>query len=457
MENQKVAESKKISPVDEKLPISKLIPLGFQHVFAMYAGALAVPIIIGNAVGLSPEDLAFLIAADLFTCGLATLVQALGIGKYAGIKLPVVLGCSFVAVGPMVAIGQKPGSGLTTVFGAVIAAGIFLWLIARLFGKLIKFFPPLVTGIVITTVGISLLPVAIENAAGGASAGAEFGSLTNLLLAGITLVVVLIMNRFFTGFLQSISILVALIVGTIIATFMGVADYSEVVHAGWFSIVRPFHFGAPVFDVSAIISLCLVAIVTTIEAIGVFMGLGQICEKEIDEKDIVRGIRAEGITKIMGGVMNSFPYATFSQNVGLVTLSGIKSRYVCVSAGVILAVLGVIPKFAALGTAIPVSVLGGATLAMFGTVAVSGIKILSTVDFSKQGNILTIAVSMGVGLGFKFMPEALAFVPDFLTMFLEDGIITASFLAIILNILFNYKDLNKSAKVEAVTESVGGH
>lgn len=456
MENQKnnsKGQQEKISPVDEKLPIKRLIPLGFQHVFAMYAGALAVPLILGNAMGLSQEELAFLIAADLFTCGLATLVQALGVGKYAGIKLPVVLGCSFVAVGPMVAIGKD--ASLPVVFGAVIAAGIFLWLIAGIFGKLIKFFPPVVTGTVIATVGVSLMPVAIHNAAGGDGA-ADYGSLQNLFLAGITLIVVIIMNRFFKGFLQAISILVALIVGTIIASFMGAVDYSEVIHSSWFQIVTPFHFGMPKFEPSAVISLCLVAVVTTIEAIGVFLGLGEICEKDISEKDIVKGIRAEGITKVMGGVMNSFPYATFSQNVGLISLSGIRSRYVCVTAGIILSILGVIPKFAALGTAIPVAVLGGATLAMFGSVAVSGFKILSKVDFSNQGNLLTIAISMSVGLGFKFMPDALVNIPGTLKMFLEDGIITASILAIILNIVFNYKELGKT-KVEAVTEGDGFH
>ncbi|KMT21393.1 nucleobase:cation symporter-2 family protein [Clostridium cylindrosporum] len=446
-------ENKKISPVDEKLPVGKLIPLGFQHVFAMYAGALAVPLILGGAMGLDTEHLAYLIAADLFTCGLATLVQALGIGKYCGIRLPVVLGCSFVAVGPMVAIGKD--ATLPVVFGAVIASGLFIWLIAGLFGKLTKFFPPLVTGIVITTVGLSLFPVAINNAAGGAKSPG-YGSLENLFLAGVTLIVVIIMNRFFKGFLQAISILIALIVGTIIASFMGMVNFDEVAHSGWFKIVTPFYFGMPEFRVDAIVSLCLVAIVTTIEAIGVFIGLGEICDKEITEKDMVRGIRAEGITKIMGGVMNSFPYATFSQNVGLVTLSGIKSRYVCVTAGIILAILGVIPKFAALGTAIPVSVLGGATLAMFGMVAVSGMKILSKVDFSKQGNLLTIAISMGIGLGFKFAPAALVNIPHGIKMFLEDGIVTASILAIVLNIVFNYKDLNKN-KVEGITESVGGH
>jgi xanthine permease len=437
----KKPEGPKKNLVDEKLPISRLFPLGLQHVLAMYAGALAVPLILGGAMGLSQQELAYLIAADLFTCGIATLIQAFGIGNYAGIKLPVVLGCSFVAVGPMVAVGKE--ASLPVIYGAVIASGIFIWLIAGLFGKLTKFFPPLVTGTVIAVVGLSLMPVAINNAAGG-TGKPDFGSPANLGLALFTLIVVLIMNRFFKGFLQAISVLAGLVAGTIAASFMGMVNYSEVAHSGWFEIVTPFYFGLPEFKLDAIISLCLVSIVTTIEAIGVFLGLGDICEKEISEKEIVRGIRAEGIAKAMGGVMNSFPYATFSQNVGLVALSGVRSRYVCVAAGIILAVLGIIPKFAALGTVIPTSVLGGATLAMFGMVAVSGMRILSTIDFSKPGNLLTIAVSMGIGLGFKAAPQAIAQLPHGLQMLFGDGIISASIVAIVLNIFFNYKELGKT-------------
>lgn len=444
-------ENNKAPLWDEKLPVSKLFPLGMQHVLAMYAGALAVPIIVGTALGLTQTDIAFLIAADLFTCGLATLLQTLGIGKFVGTKLPALMGCSFVSVGPMISIGNAAGgghNGLTVVYGAVISAGIMIMIFAGVFGKLIKFFPPVVTGTVIMCVGLSLLPTAINNAAGGVGKPG-FGSTENLILAGITLLVVLISNKFFTGFLQSISVLIGLVVGTILGGFMGMLDFTEAAHASWFSIVIPFHFGMPQFDPMAIVSMTLVAFVIAIEAIGVFLGLGDIANKPIGEKEITRGIRGEGLAQIIGGVMNSFPYATFSQNVGLVALSGVSSRWVCVMAGGILVFLGVIPKIAAVGTAIPMCVLGGATLAMFGMVAVSGMKILQTVDFSKNGNMLVVAVSLGIGLGFKFAPDSLANMNSIVHLLLGDGIVATSILALVLNAVFNWDDIKSGASEKA--------
>lgn len=430
---------------NEKLPFSQLLPLGLQHVLAMYAGALAVPLIVGGAIGLSQADIAFLIAADLFTCGLATLIQTIGIGNFVGTRLPALIGCSFVAVGPMIVIGKE--FGITAIYGSVIVAGIIMVLCSGLFGKLSKFFPPVVTGTVIMTVGLALVPTAVNNAAGGLG-NKSYGDPVNLILAGITLLVVVIANKFFTGFMQSISVLIGLLVGTVIAGFMGILDFSEVSHSGWFHIVTPFHFGWPTFEPQAIISMVLVCLVTAIEAIGVFLGLGDICNKKITEKSIGAGIRGEGIAQILGGVFNSFPYATFSQNVGLVALSGVKSRWVCVTAGGILVILGLIPKFAALGTAIPMSVLGGATLAMFGMVAVSGFKILKTVDFSQNGNMLIVAISIGVGLGFKNAPATLEHTPTLVKLLLEDGIVATSILAITLNLLFNFKDVKQSKGLE---------
>lgn len=440
--------------VNEKLPLKQLIPLGLQHVLSMYAGALVVPIVLAAALGLNAQQTAYLIAADLFTCGIATLIQAYGIGNYAGIKLPTILGCSFVAVGPMIAIGTSVGGGtvgLTVIYGATIVSGLLLWATSGLFGKLTRFFPPVVTGTVITVVGLTLIPMALNNAAGGLN-NPDFADPKNLGLALFVLIVVIIMNRFFTGFMQSISVLAGLLAGTIVAYFMGMVDFTEVSHAGWFEIITPFHFGLPKFELTSIISLTLVAIVTSVEAIGVFLGLGQICEKEVTQKDIIKGLRAEGIAKTMGGIFNSFPYATFSQNVGLVTLSGVKSRFVCVAAGIILIILGVLPKFAALGTAIPMSVLGGATLAMFGMVAVSGLRILSGVDFKKQGNLLIIAISIAVGLGCKVSQDALVNLPETFKTIFQDGIILACGFAIILNILFNYDEIKEKAAQESLSD-----
>ncbi|MBU3144009.1 nucleobase:cation symporter-2 family protein [Clostridium sp. CF012] len=423
--------------INEKLPIKTLLPLGLQHVLAMYAGALAVPIIVGTAIGLTPQQIGYLVAADLFTCGIATLIQSLGFGKHIGVKLPVIMGCSFVSVAPMITIGKA--SGLPVIYGAVICAGIFVVLISFFFGKLLKFFPSLVTGTVIMIVGLSLIPVALNDAAGGY--GPTHGNPKNLILAGIVVIFICILNRYFKGFMQATSVLLGLVFGTILASFMGMVDMSAVSSAGWFRVVTPFYFGLPKFELGPIFTMCLISLILMIEAVGVFIGVSNICGKKVENSEIVSGLRGEGIAQILGGVFNSFPYTTFSQNVGLVALSGIKSRYVTVCSGIILICLGIIPKIAALATIIPHAVLGGATLAMFGMVAVSGIRILSTVDLTKTGNMLTIALAVGIGISSKVSPGLFDQLPYALKFVLEDGIVAGSIVAIFGNIFFNYKEI----------------
>ncbi|MBZ9686369.1 purine permease [Clostridium estertheticum] len=425
---------------NEKLPIKTLLPLGLQHVLAMYAGAIAVPVIVGAAIGLTPQQIAYLVAADLFTCGIATLIQAFGFGKYIGVKLPVIMGCSFVSVAPMITIGKA--SGLPVIYGSVICAGIFVLLISSFFGKLLKFFPSLVTGTVIMIVGLSLIPVALNDAAGGY--GPTHGNPKNLILAGIVIIFICILNRYFKGFMQAASVLLGLVFGTIVASFMGMVNLSAVSSAGWFRVVTPFYFGLPKFELGPIFTMCLISLILMIEAVGVFIGVSNICGKKVENSEIVSGLRGEGLAQILGGVFNSFPYTTFSQNVGLVALSGIKSRYVTVCSGLILICLGIIPKVAALATIIPHAVLGGATLAMFGMVSVSGIRILSSVDFSKTGNMLTIALAVGIGLSSKVSPGLFDQLPYALKFVLEDGIVAGSLVAIFGNIFFNYKEIMAS-------------
>jgi xanthine permease len=424
--------------VDSKLPFKKLFPLGLQHVLAMYAGAVAVPLILGGALGLTSQQITFLIAADLFTCGIATLLQSFGIGNVLGVKLPVILACSFIAVSPMISIGKE--YGLTTIYGSVIVAGIILALLAPVFGKVIRIFSPVVTGSLITVVGLSLTSVAFNSAAGGVGSK-SFGDPKNLALAAFTLVTILIINKYCKGFIQAIAVLIGLIIGTVVASFMGMVHFGAVSDASWFHIVTPFYFGAPEFRLDAIITMTIVSLITAVEALGVFIAVGDIVGKPTSTKALVKGIKAEGVAQILGGIFNSFPYSTFSQNVGLLVLSKVRTRFVCVCAGGILLTLGLIPKFAALATAIPAPVLGGATLVMFGMVAVTGMRILSTVNMNKSGNLLIIATSVALGMGGKIAPAAFAHLPHFLKMILEEGPIAAAICAIILNIFFNWKEL----------------
>ncbi|OAM92314.1 xanthine permease [Pelosinus fermentans] len=407
--------------------------LGTQHVLAMYAGAIIVPLIVGGALKLNFEQMGYIIAADLLTSGLATLLQAWR-NPFSGIGLPVVLGCTFTAVFPMISIGSQ--YGMTAMYGSIICSGLFVVLIANYFSKLVTFFPPVVTGSVVTIIGITLVPVAINNVAGGVGS-ADFGSLSNFTLAFGVLLFIILLNRFTTGFIRSISVLLGLIAGTIVAAIMGNVSFSSVAQASWFNMITPFYFGMPTFEPSAIITMIVVAIVSMIESTGVFMALGEICGKKITETDLTRGYRAEGIAVILGGIFNSFPYTTFSQNVGLVQLSHSKTTNVTIVAGFMLILLGLIPKFAALAMIIPNSVLGGAMIAMFGIVVASGIKMLSKVDFASNENLLVIACSVALGLGVTVVPNLFVKFPPLLKMFFENGIVTGALTAVILNIILN--------------------
>lgn len=428
-------KTQKVDRVNEMLPIGQLATLGLQHVLAMYAGAVAVPLIIGGAVGLTPEHLAMLVAADLFTCGLATLIQAIGIGPYVGIKLPAILGCTFAAVGPLIIIGKN--LGMQTAYGSIIVAAIVVILVAPLYGKILKFFPTVVTGTVVTMIGLSLINVGVTSIGGGSGAK-DFGSVQNLLLAAFVMIVVILSNKFLKGFFQAISVLNGIILGTIVAAIMGKVDFSIVAEAKWISFVKPFSFGMPKFDVGSIIMMTFVMLVVMIESTGTFLGIGKVCDKEITEKDIVKGIRAEGISTILGGIFNSFPYTTFNQNLGLLALSKVASRFVVIASGIILVALGVIPKFAALATIIPQPVIGGATTIMFAMVAVAGVKMLSNVDLDKNSNMLVISCAIGLGLGITAVPTLLDHTPQIFKSIFSSGIVTASITAVILNAFLNH-------------------
>ena len=411
----------------------KAMTLGIQHLLAMYAGAILVPIIIGEKLGFDSKQMTYLVAIDILMCGIATLLQVMR-GKTFGIGLPVVLGCTFTAVSPIIAIGADKGIG--AVYGAIIASGIIVILIAGVFGKLVKFFPPIVTGSVVTIIGISLIPVAINNMGGGQDA-ADYGSASNLALAMLTLVIILVIYRFTTGFIRSISILLGLIFGTIIATIIGKIDFTPVMEAKWLHMVQPFYFATPTFDVSAILTMTLVAIVSLVESSGVYFALSDITKTKLTSKDLSRGYRAEGLASIIGGIFNAFPYTTFSQNVGLTKMTGAKGRRVIFMTGIMLVLLGLMPKIAALTIIIPTSVLGGAMLAMFGMVVTQGITMLAPEIMRSPENAMVAAVSIGLGAGVVFVPGIFAILPEWISVLTSNGIVCGSVTAIVLNILFN--------------------
>ncbi|PEK02584.1 xanthine permease [Bacillus wiedmannii] len=411
----------------------KIASLGMQHMLAMYAGAIIVPLIVGGGLGLNQKELTYLVSIDLLMCGVATILQALS-NRFFGIGLPVVLGCTFTAVGPMIAIGKQ--YGVSSIYGAIIAAGLFVVIFAKLFGKLVRLFPPVVTGSVVTVIGVTLVPAAINDMAGGVGSK-DFGSLENLALAFGVLLFIIIMYRFFDGFIRSISILLGLLFGTIVAAFMGKVSLQAVGEADWFHGIQPFYFGTPTFELTPIITMILVACVGIVEATGVYFALSDICNKKIGEKELTKGYRAEGLAMVLGGIFNAFPYTTYSQNVGLVQLTGVRNRVIIYTCGGMLIVLGFIPKIAAITTIIPKSVLGGAMLAMFGMVMAYGIKMLSSVDFGKQENLLIVACSVGIGLGVTVVPTLFSQLPENIRILTDNGIVLGSASAVLLNIVFN--------------------
>ncbi|MFJ7678192.1 nucleobase:cation symporter-2 family protein [Peribacillus sp. NPDC097198] len=411
----------------------KVASLGLQHVLAMYAGAIVIPLIVGGAMGLNSTQLTYLVSIDILMCGIATLLQVVKM-KYFGIGLPVVLGCTFTAVSPMIAIGTQ--YGMNSIYGAILVSGLIVVLISKFFGKLSRFFPPVVTGSVVTIIGITLIPVAINNLGGGQGA-VDFGSLNNVALGFGTLLFIILMYKFSTGFARSIAILLGLFFGTFVAFFMGKVEFGAVEGASWLHMPHFFYFGFPEFNITAIITMTLVAVVSLVESTGVYYALGEITDKEISEDDLARGYRSEGLASIIGGLFNAFPYTAFSQNVGLIQLSGIKTRNVIYVAASMLILIGFVPKIGAFTTIIPPSVLGGAMVAMFGMVIAAGIKMLSRVDFSSQENLLIIACSVGMGIGVTVVPEVFANIPGGIQILTENGIVAGSLTAIFLNIIFN--------------------
>lgn len=326
------ARKRPVDEVERMLPMGQLFTLGLQHVLVMYAGAVAVPLVIGGSLGLPKDQISYLISSDLFCCGIVTLLQCVGIGRFAGIRLPVIMSVTFAAVMPMLAIGANPDLGLTGIFGATIAAGIISTLLVPLIGRLMPLFPTVVTGVVITSIGISIMQVGIDWMAGG-KGNPEYGSLRYIGTSFLVLVFILLVTRFTKGFFSNISVLLGIIFGFVVAIAMGEVSLDGLGEAAWFAPIVPFAFGWPTFDPISIATLTVIMLITFIESMGMFLALGDIVGHPARRGDIVRGLRVDGIGTIIGGIFNSFPHTSFSQNIGLVSVTGVSSRWVCVMSG----------------------------------------------------------------------------------------------------------------------------
>ncbi|QXH46249.1 purine permease [Pseudomonas xanthosomatis] len=425
-------------PEDENLGLGANLAYGLQHVLTMYGGIVAVPLILGQAAGLNGAEIGLLIAASLFAGGLATLLQTLGV-PFFGCQLPLVQGVSFAGVATMGAIiSSEGGGGLQGVLGAVMAASLIGFLITPVFSRITKFFPPLVTGIVITTIGLTLMPVAARWVMGGNSASPEFGSVANIGLAGLTFAIVLVLSKLGNAAISRLSILLAMVIGTLIAWSLGMADFSKVSEGPMFAFPTPFHFGMPTFHIAAILSMCIVIMVTLVETSADILAVGEIIDTKVDSKRLGNGLRADMASSILAPVFGSFTQSAFAQNVGLVAVTGVKSRYVVATGGVILVVLGLLPIMGRVIAAVPTPVLGGAGIVLFGTVAASGIRTLSKVSYKNNVNLIIVAASLGFGMIPIAAPTFYHNFPTWFETIFHSGISSAAIMAILLNLMFNH-------------------
>ncbi len=438
-------------PEDEKLSVAANLAYGFQHVLTMYGGIVAVPLIIGQAAGLSASEIGLLITASLFAGGVATVLQTIGI-PFFGCQLPLVQGVSFAGVATMVAIVTSAETGEAGILGAVIAAALIGFLITPIFSRVTRFFPPLVTGIVITTIGLTLMPVAARWAMGGNSKAPDFGSMGNIGLAGLTLLIVLLLSKIGNATISRLSILLAMVIGTGVAWALGMTDFSRVAEGPVMALPEVFHFGWPIFSIAATLSMFIVIVVTLVETSADILAVGEILGTKVNSRRLGDGLRADMASSILAPVVGSFTQSAFAQNVGLVAVTGVKSRYVVATGGLILITLGLLPVMGRVIACVPPAVLGGAGIVLFGTVAASGIRTLSKVDYQNNINLIIVATSIGFGMIPIAAPEFYHHFPAWFETIFHSGISSAALMAIVLNLMFNEFKAGNSNQMSVFAE-----
>lgn len=425
-------------PEDARLGALPTLGYGLQHILAMFGGVIAVPIIVGGAAGLDGAQIAVPLSSCLFVSGVATMLQTLGL-PFFGSQLPLVQGISFASVSTLLAIiGDDGTRGLRTAYGAAIVACLIGLALSPFFSHVIRFFPPVVTGSVITVIGLSLFPVAAGWITGQPELGGKpnpaYLDMGNLGLAMFTLLVILLLHK--VARLSQLAILLGLVVGTVVALATGKAGF-DVGDASVVALPHPLAFGSPLFETGAIVSMTIVAIVIMVETTADILAVGEVVDTSITPRRVGDGLRADMGASALAPLLNGFPATAFAQNVGLVALTGIKSRFAVAAGGAVLAVLGLSPMLAAVVDVIPLPVLGGAGIALFGTVAASGIRSLSKVSYDHNNNLLIVAVAIGLGVIPVVSPEFWSAFPDWFVTIADSGISAASLAAVLLNIAFN--------------------
>lgn len=437
MTNEKIGTSEQLKDPNHEIPLGPRTALGIQHVLAMFASNVTPSIIIAGAAGFAfgGEDMVYLVQMAMLFAGVATLFQTIGFGPI-GARLPVMQGTSFAFVPIMIGIVKT--SGMAALFGAVIVAGLFHTFLGSVIGRIRHWFPPLVTGIVITAIGLALLPVGIKYASGGAAAfqmnAPEWGDFSRWGLALVVIFVALGFKFFTRGTMSSAAILIGLIAGYVVGYLTGAVNFGGVAKAAWFAVPQPFKYGVE-FSAFAIIGMCLMSLVSAIETVGDISGIAKGgANREATDKELSGGTYADGFGSFIAGLFGGLPNTSFSQNVGLISMTGVMSRSVVTLGALFLVACGLIPKVGAVVAAMPISVLGGGVIVMFGMVVSAGINMLSDVHWNRR-NMIILAMSLSVGLGIQAVPKSMQHLPDSLEMLMVSGLLPAAAISVILNLL----------------------
>ncbi|MCG9788946.1 nucleobase:cation symporter-2 family protein [Vibrio mediterranei] len=416
--------------LDEKPPYGVTLFLAIQHMLASIGGIVAVPLIAGSAIGLPPQDIVTLISASLLVSGLVTIVQCIGF-KQIGIRLPVVMGSSFAFIGSIIAIGKT--EGLDAVLGAAFVGSFLVVGSSFYMSHIRKLFPNIVSGVVVTLIGLTILPVAMNWIGDAPQGHPEFATLPKIFLAAASLAVVIGVSVFCKGVVAASSIIIGLAAGYMMAIPLGMVDVTQIAEANWVAAPMPLHFGMS-FSIPAIITMSLVYLVVVAEATGDFMALASNCRVELKGNDLKKGLLADGLGSTFGSFFSAMPVASFSQNVGIVGISGVASRFVVAVTGCLLVLGGLFPKFAALAVTVPKPVLGGVGFVMFGMIAYAGIRMLMKATDSRR-NAIVVCVALASGLAVTYEPNLLRHFPESLKLVFHSGITTGTLAAVTLNLI----------------------
>lgn len=441
-------KSRSVFELDGVPSIGKTIPLSLQHILAMIVGTVTVPIIVAGACGVVDSGKTLMVQYALIIAGITTILQLYPIGN-TGSKLPIIFGVGFTYVPTLTAIGAV--YGLEGVLGAQLVGGVATIVVGLFLKKLRKYFPNVVAGTVVLTIGLSLYPIAINYMAGGIG-NPTYGEPKHWILAMITLIVVIGFSQFGKGYVKLAAIFMGIVVGYTIAILFGMVDFTAVQEANWFAIPKPFEFGIK-FHMPAVISMVVISIVNSIQAIGDLSAttIGGM-NREISDKELSNGVVGCGICTVLGSIFGALPPSSYSQNVGIVAMTKVISRFVLGIAAVFMLLCGFIPKFGALMTTIPYSVLGGATITVFSMIAMTGIKLITTEELSSR-NIMIVGLSVALGMGITSVPESLVyFSKEFVMIFGQTPIVIAAIVAFVLNIILPKKSLDDEAKERAEME-----